>query len=124
MTDQILINSLRTPDGTVLTSRFTHDYVTYVDANGKKYMVDGGLSYLRRSYNGDEIDLSIHMTDNHEFNRRHFHWGTYGKKGKGPFKYKKLLDMDADHIEAILETQTHISGWIQNIFEQELKFRK
>ena len=32
-----------------------HDYKTHLDANGKTYMIDGGLDYVRCSANGDEI---------------------------------------------------------------------
>jgi hypothetical protein len=40
---RIVANRIRTPDGTILESKHRHDYVTYTDANGKQYMVDGGL---------------------------------------------------------------------------------
>ena len=49
MNEKYLANRIRTPDGTILESMHRHDYVTYIDANGKEYMVDGGLDYLRRN---------------------------------------------------------------------------
>ena len=41
----IIRNAIQTQDGTVLQSFSGHDYKTHVDANGKTYMVDGGLEY-------------------------------------------------------------------------------
>jgi len=119
----ILRNALKTPDGTIIESTYRHDYVTHNDANGKQYMVDGGLDYLRRSAHGDEVDMSIESSDNHEHNRVHFKWGTYGKDGKGPFQRKALSDLTTNHIKAILKTQPQISDEIRSFFEAELKHR-
>jgi hypothetical protein len=52
---KLIKNCLETPDGTILQSRHRHDYHEYTDANGKNYMIDGGLSYVRCSAHGDEI---------------------------------------------------------------------
>ena len=56
----ILSSRMRTPDGTILESCYRHDYVTHTDANGKEYMLDGGLDYVRSSANGDEEMLTIY----------------------------------------------------------------
>ena len=48
---RILVNSIETPDGTILTSNYTHDYNYHIDKNGERYMVDGGVDYLKRSKN-------------------------------------------------------------------------
>lgn len=124
MREQIILNSLRTPDGTVITSRYRHDYVTHEDANGGFYMVDGGFDYLRRSMNGDEVDLSQVLTEDHEHNRTYLQWGTRGPLGYDPLKYVPIYQLDTDHIEAILETQFHIAQWLKNVFEMELITRK
>jgi len=58
--------ALRTPDGTIIRSRHRHDYVTYTDANGKKYMIDGGLDYVRSSAWGDEEYLTVTSEDLHD----------------------------------------------------------
>lgn len=117
-------NAMRTPDGTVIESLFRHDYVTYKDANGETYMVDGGVDYLRRSTNKIPAeDLSSEEIEGvHEYNRQHFRWGTYGKDGTGPFKQVILMDMDTDHIEAVLETQK-LSDSSKALFEEEIKYR-
>ena len=70
----ILVNRIMTPDGTILTSRTTHDYVSYVDKNGEKYVVDGGSDYLRRSSNKIPAkEMSIYDDDDFETIRTNFH---------------------------------------------------
>ena len=87
-------------------------------------MVDGGLDYLRRSVNATPAkDLSIYVTDAHEENREALYWGTYGKNGDQPLKWKILKDLDTDHIEAILETQWQIPEWKRELFQDELDYR-
>ena len=122
---RIVSNRIRTPDGTILESRHRHDYVTYVDANGKEYMVDGGLEYLRRNVHDDAPyeELSVYDDAPYALLREVFKWGTRGKDGKQPLTYVPLKDLTNEHIEAILETQTHISERIQKLFIGELNFR-
>ena len=52
----IVLNRIKTPDETILISRHRHDYVTYTDANGETYMIDGGTDYLRRSVNSEPFE--------------------------------------------------------------------
>ena len=112
------------PDGTRLESRHRHDYQTHIDANGDEYMLDGGLDYVRRSVNKERaIDAFIHDDDTHEVIRESFKWGTYGKKGDQPLVLIPLKSMDTEHIEAILETQTHLKAHIVKVFENELEYR-
>lgn len=37
-------------------------------------------------------------------------WGTRGKDGKGPLEYKRMTDLDTDHLKAILANCRHIRG--------------
>ena len=122
---RIVSNRIRTPDGTILESMHRHDYVTYVDANGKEYMVDGGLDYLRRNVHDDAPyeELSVYDDALHVEIRNVFKWGTRGKDGKQPLTYVPLKDLTTEHIEAILDTQTHIASHIRQIFINELNFR-
>ena len=122
---QIVANRIRTPDGTILQSYHVHDYKTYLDKNGYTYMVDGGNEYLRRTI-VDEApyeELSVFLSDPIEEIRAAFHWGTRGKDGKQPLSWVALKDLDTDHIQAILDTQTHISDWVKNIMSVELNYR-
>jgi hypothetical protein len=102
-----------------------HDYVCYTDANGKEYMVDGGLDYLRRNIHDDAPyeELSLYCNSDHEVVREAFRWGTRGLDGKQPLSWLVLKDMATDHVEAILETQTHLRDHIRQVFVNELNFR-
>jgi len=120
----IVANRIRTPDGTVLHSRHTHDYVTYTDNNGLEYMVDGGLEYLRRTIHKDDpyTEISVFEDDPFDLIRRAFAWGTFGKDGKQPLQWKLLADLDDDHIEAILETQ-NLRPMVLKLFKLEQQWR-
>jgi hypothetical protein len=120
----IVANRIRTPDGTVLHSRHHHDYVTYTDNNGLEYMVDGGLEYLRRTIHEDDpyTEISVFEDDPFDLIRRAFAWGTRGKDGKQPLRWKLLADLDDDHIEAILETQS-LRPMMLKLFKLEQQWR-
>ena len=59
LSKKIILNAIQTPDGTVLISRNSHDYVCHKDANGSFYSVDGGNDYLKRSGKTDYKELSV-----------------------------------------------------------------
>jgi len=116
-------NAMRTPDGTLLQSRHRHDYVTHTDANGKQYVLDGGLSYVRSSVNGDEEWLTVTLADSHEQIREACDWGTYGIAGDQPLSYITLCDMTTDHIEVVLKNGLSINPAIKIAMEHELVYR-
>lgn len=120
---KILLNRIKTPDGTILTSYNRHNYVEYKDTLTKEVlMVDGGTDYLRRNM-GTYEELSVYDDGTHLTRRSAVHWGTRGKDGRQPLVYKPIKDLDSDHIEAILKTQHQISDFYKEIFKDELKYR-
>lgn len=123
--EQIISNKIRTPDGTILESFHRHDYKTYVDKNGLEYMVDGGCDYLRRNVHDSAPyeELSVYADCNFETFRQEMKWGTRGKDGKQPLTYISLKSLAVDHIQAILDTQHHISPWVRDGLQQELRYR-
>ena len=127
MTDhiQIVVNRIRTPDGTVLQSYNRHDYVTHVDKNGKEYMVDGGNDYLRRNVHDDAPaeEMSLSMDDPFDQIREAFCWGTRGVAGDEPLKWVPLMKLSSDHIEAILDNG-YGADWVRTLMSKELEFRK
>ena len=120
---KILLNRIKTPDGTILTSYNRHNYVEYKDTITKEVlMVDGGTDYLRRNM-GTYEELSVYDDGTHLTRRSAVHWGTRGKDGRQPLVYKPIKDLDSDHIEAILKTQHQISDFYREILKDELKYR-
>lgn len=120
---KILLNRIKTPDGTILTSYNRHNYVEYKDTITKEVlMVDGGTDYLRRNM-GTYEELSVYDDGSHLTRRSAVHWGTRGKDGQQPLVYKPIKELDSDHIEAILKTQHQISDFYKEILKDELKYR-
>ena len=124
MTD-IMCNRIRTPDGTILESKNRHDYVTYKDANGYTYMVDGGKEYLRRNSvpEAPYEELSVYSDADHSLIREVTKWGTRGIAGNEPLRYVALKDMTDSHITACLDTQDQMIRSYRDAMINELKFR-
>jgi len=120
---EIVYNALRTPDGTLLESKYRHDCQFHLDENGKEYMIDGGLDYVRATAHGDEKLITITLDDDHETVREYVQWGTYGPDGNQPLKLVRLKDMDTDHIKAVLETQGQIRPSLRTAMMSELDYR-
>ena len=120
----LIYNAIQTPDGTILESRTRHDANSHTDANGKRYMVDGGLDYTHTSAHGDEVSLCVYLADGHEKVREVLKWGTYGKEGRQPLTYVLIKDMSTNHIEACLKNCRGIYRQVTQAFKDELKYRK
>ena len=119
---KLIYNAIKTPDGTVLVSTYRHDYRTHLDANGKTYMIDGGLAYSRRSMNGDEVDLCLYDDAPHEIQRNVLKWGSFGIEGDQPLTYHTISEMSTGHIKAVLR-ECLVSPSHKNCMEAELKYR-
>ena len=121
---ELLYNALQTPDGTIIESKSRHDYVTHIDANGKTYMIDGGLDYVRCSANGDEKHLTITLDNDHAIVRQYCKWGTRGVAGDKPLTYVSLHEMDTDHIEAVIQNVPSMNLAIKSAMKNELLYRE
>jgi hypothetical protein len=121
----LLRNAIKTPDGTVLESFEINDYKSHKDSiSGEGYFVDGGLTNARCSKNAQEAeDLCVNYNSDFMLVREYLTWGTYGKNGDEPLTRLKLKDMEASHIEAVLNTQK-IHVLVKNSLENEIKYRK
>lgn len=113
--NNLIYNAIRTPDGTILESKFRHDYKTYTDKNGNEYMIDGGLDYSRRSANGDEVVLNLYDDEPHNVQSRVLKWGTRGIS-------IAIADMSTDHINAVLAECTPWRVY-RNCMRVELEIR-
>ena len=121
---KILVNAWKCPDGTILQSRHRHDFVSYTDAEGRSYFVDGGTDYYRISGEGMEF-VGCYDTDPHEKIREILSWGSYGRDGKQEKRYILLKCLTDEHLEAILRTQSHIKNTpIEKVLKDEQEYRK
>lgn len=126
---KIIINQIRTPDGTVLISRHRHDYVTYTDKNGLEYMVDGGTDYLRRNVHKEApyTEISIFEGDDVDFEyfRTVFCRGGRGKDGTEPLKWVPLAEMSNSWVEAVIsyEEELRPNNPYLKFFRQEVVYR-
>lgn len=120
----LVLNKIRTPDGTELTSYHVHDYKTHKDKNGETYMVDGGQDYLRRNINKIPYE-EMSLTVNAEFTkiRENMYWGSRGVNGDQALIWNKISEMETSHIEAVLENCLHISTVYKHFFGMELEHR-
>ena len=127
---RILYNAIRTPDGTVISSKHRHDFVCHIDANGKKYCVDGGLVYLRRIADTfDYEDLTVIDDGNHETRRQYLFWGiNYDKDGKwleSGTIWTHIKDLETNHIKNIINGAFLVGNvFLQEVFNNELKYRE
>lgn len=140
---KLILNRIKTPDGTVLTSYNTHDFVMHKDKNGNEYGVDGGTSYSRRIGNTNECeDLSIWVNpenmlirgkdgemlskeESFEIIRETIHWGSRGKNGDQPLKHVKLQEMTDEHLHNILNVYTGpVDPFYKKCFKLEVEHRE
>lgn len=120
----LLVNAWKCPDGTILESRYRHDFVSYTDTEGRVYFVDGGMDYCRIGGEGLEF-VGCYDTDPHEKIREVFSWGSYGRDAKQEKHYILLKDLTDEHLYAILRTQSHIRGTpVEKALKDEQKYRK
>ena len=126
MTRNIIYNALRTPDGTILESLHRHDFRTYVDKNGKTYMIDGGCDYVRCSANGDEEFITVYDDEPFERVRQYAYRLGYGKPGSsdyGRFRKTTLAQMSDEHLQASLDYVTNKGGDHWCLLLREKMFR-
>jgi hypothetical protein len=122
---QLVYNAIQTPDGTIIQSKHRHDFVCYDDKNGKKYMIDGGLDYCRRSINGDEISLCLTVLDPIEKIREVFTWGRNydaDMKRLPQTEFILLKDLTDGHLDALC-TGKWSAEWITLLFIREKQYR-
>jgi hypothetical protein len=123
----LLVNSIQTPDGTVLVSRHVHDYVCHEDSvTGTRYCIDGGNQYLRWStLGGDYKDLSVYSDDPHEKIRAGVERGGRGINGDEPLTYVTLDKINDDWLKAIIKYEEEFrpaNGYIP-IYKAEVEYR-
>lgn len=123
---QMIYSGLKTPDGTIIASYHRHDYKTYTDANGKEYMIDGGLDYVRCSAHTDQRHHIVWSDAPFEKVREYFHWGRNYDKDMNLLpetEWVPLAKLTDDHLLALID-----GGWgssvSQGLFNKEKEYRK
>lgn len=121
-----LVSRIKTPDGTILTSEFTHDFVKYTDKNGEEYMLDGGLDYQRTYINKEPAtDVSIYTFSPFEEIRKHVKRGTFDKNGYRI--WKPVCELSDKHLENIIiynEENGIPQSKFSDVIEREIAYRK
>lgn len=104
--------------GLYLKSSHQHDYfersIELSMGLRQSIAIDGGTAYRRLITSGNPVyeDFSLYEDSPFDMVADRFLWGTYGKDGKGPFKWVPLKECETDHLQAILKTQIHVYGTI------------
>jgi hypothetical protein len=129
MEKRIILNQIKTPDGTILRSMHRHDYVTYTDKNGLQYMVDGGHDYLRRNVHEDAPyeELTIYDDDLFEVIRENFHRGGRGKDGTEPLTWVPMNKMSDSWLLACIQynEERGLGQSVANdLYKKELMYRQ
>ena len=98
MERNLIRNRWKTPDGTVLISRHTHDFVSHKDANGEEYFIDGGNDYIRKSVNKEEMEnMCVYSDDQFSLIRTVLCRGTFDENNKRI--WIPLCNMSNPHLE-------------------------
>jgi hypothetical protein len=125
----IIVNQIRTPDGTILRSMHRHDYVEYTDKNGLTYMVDGGTDYLRRNVHegAPYEELTIYSDAPFELIRENFCRGGRGKDGKQPLTWVPISKMSDAWLAAAITYNDGLGlseSFSSKLYKKEQKYRK
>lgn len=118
---KLLVNRWKCKDGTILQSKHRYDYRDHVDANNEYASVDGGTLMIRIS--GTLTSLCLYTDDDHEEIRKYFAWGSFLNDYLGDKHWIPLYKLGDSHIQAILDTQTHIPEHIRAMFIDEQEYR-
>lgn len=126
---RVILNQIKTPDGTIIRSMHRHDYVEHTDANGFTYMVDGGDAYLRRNVNESApyTELTIYSDSPFEIIRENFHRGGRGIDGRQPLTWVPLNKMSDSWVEACITYNENLGmgdSFANEMYVKELEYRK
>jgi len=126
MRTKIIQNAIRVKDK-IINSVHVHDCLTIEEKRNSgdviEFMIDGGKEYFRgnrnsfqKYYEDNNDNVPEYGIEDFEFEDLRLHqdtstiteiknkllWGTYGKSGKEPLKFVKLIDCEIEHLENIL----------------------
>lgn len=125
----ILYNAIKCPDGTVIESKYRHNFVMHKQEDGREYFVDGGHDYQRIGYSDKEfINLLVTTESPHEKIREVFEWvSCLDAAGNRLPAYvtKNLKDLEDNHIKALVKyTKEDYPDHINKVMVDEFNFRQ
>lgn len=129
MERQLVYSAIQTPDGTILESKYGHDYVTYTDKNGKEYMLDGGNDYQRYIVHDDAPfkNISLYMDDDFELIRQKVKRGGRGINGDEPLTFVPICEMNDGWLVASIKYNEDrgLGNSLHNkLYKMEIEYRK
>jgi len=125
--EHLISSRIRTPDGTILTSKHVHDFVEHYDTLAKDtYFVDGGGEYFRTTVNKiPAANVSIYSTHPFEDIRNNVYRGTFDENGHRI--WKPISKCSNEHLKNILtynEERGLTDIYYTWVIERELKYRE
>ena len=125
----IILNQIKTPDGTIIMSLHRHDFVQHKDKNGLVYMVDGGTDYLRRTVHHDApyTEMTIYEDSPFHVIRQLYCRGGRGKNGDQPLTWVPLEQMSDSWLKACIFYNSERGRgdcFANKMYQKELDYRK
>ena len=124
---QLLHNSIKCPDGTVLVSKHRYDFQGHVQKDGREYFIDGGLSYQRIGFSDEEFeDLSVYTDSPHKLIREKFTWTKRMNEDGEMIAPEQILlkDITDNHLDVLISwTQDDYPEYINQVFVDEKQWR-
>jgi len=105
---EIIQNAVYVPSQrTYYVSSHRHDFIAFT-VGDKNHFIDGGTDYFRSSlplpytkFDGI-VDYSLTPSNTLQEIREKLLWGTYGKSGKGPLRWKPFRNLSVEHLGVII----------------------
>jgi hypothetical protein len=118
---ELIVSRIKTPDGTILTSKSVHDYVSHEDTNGEFYFLDGGIEYQRMTVNTQQAeDLSLFTDDPFEEIRNALY---IYNRNLGDWQL--LKDLDQTLLQNLLENKKRANknDKYAQMYQKEIEYR-
>lgn len=130
----LLQNAVFIPeDDFYLVSSHVHDFITYTFKDGKTISVDGGAgpgSYARRAGDFGTLNLAGRYSERCLTTEDPFDhvihwklWGTRGKAGDQPLRYRPIAEFAPEHLQAILDNCPARSPVVDRVVRYWLAFK-
>ena len=101
------------------------DYVSFKVSETEELFIDGGRDYRRSNFthHPNVVEWSLNEDSTWEECKEKVLWGTYGINGDEPKTWVPLSKCTTEHLQAILDTQKHLSRSLIELIEDILKDR-